>query len=132
VDAPSAAPRPNLAAASRREPKPVDESSIVRGVLARYERAYNSLDASAASEIWPAVDRQALARAFEGLASQRVSLQACDVTVTATAARVSCSGTAMWVPKVGGGARTAARHWNFELRKLGDDWQIERAIAQER
>jgi hypothetical protein len=116
--------------AARAEPKPADDSSVVRGVLARYERAYNSLDAGAASEVWPGVDRSALARAFDGLESQRVSLKACDVTVTGPAARAVCSGTAMWVPKIGGGAKTAARRWNFELRKHGEDWQIERAIAR--
>jgi hypothetical protein len=128
ITSPSAsAPLPMSRSASR----PADESSVVRSVLARYERAYNSLDATAASAVWPAVDRHALARAFEGLSSQRVSLQACAVTVTGVAAHAICSGTAMWVPKVGGGGtRTAARRWNFELRKAGDAWQIQRAITR--
>jgi hypothetical protein len=113
------------------EPKPIDESLVVRSVLNKYERAYSSLDAGAASAVWPGVDRAALARAFEGLASQRVSLKSCDVAVDGAAARAQCSGTATWVPKVGGGgARTAARQWEFELRKRDGDWEIERAIAR--
>jgi hypothetical protein len=116
--------------AAKPEPKPADESAIVRGVLSRYERAYSSLDASAASAVWPGVDRAALAHAFQGLTSQRVSLKSCDVTVNGIAARAQCSGTATWVPKVGGGARTAARTWDFELRKVDGDWTIERAIAR--
>ena len=116
--------------AAKSEPTPIDESSSVRSVLTRFERAYSSLDADAASAVWPGVDRSALARAFHGLASQHVSLHSCDVTVTGAAAYAQCSGTATWVPKVGGGARTAARQWNFELRKREGDWEIERAVAR--
>ena len=116
--------------APKPEPKPVDESSIVLGVLNRYERAYSSLDAEAASSVWPGVDRTALERAFDGLASQRVSLQSCDVTVEGAAAHARCAGTATWVPKVGGGARTAVRRWDFELRKRAGAWEIERAVAR--
>ncbi len=116
--------------APKPEPKPVDESSIVRGVLNRYERAYSSLDAEAASSVWPGVDRTALERAFDGLASQRVSLQSCDVTVEGADAHARCAGTATWVPKVGGGARTAVRRWDFELRKRAGAWEIERAVAR--
>jgi hypothetical protein len=99
-------------------------------VLSKYERAYSSLDASAASAVWPGVDQAALARAFQGLASQRVSLKSCDVTVNGIAARAQCSGTATWVPRVGGGARTAARQWEFDLRKRDGDWEIQRAVAR--
>ena len=116
--------------APKPEPKPVDESSIVRGVLNRYERAYSSLDAEAASSVWPGVNRTALERAFDGLASQRVSLQSCDVTVEGADAHARCAGTATWVPKVGGGARTAVRRWDFELRKRAGAWEIERAVAR--
>jgi hypothetical protein len=101
--------------------------SVVRATLARYETAYSRLDATAASAVWPAVDRRALARAFEGLASQRLSLGACAVTVSGEAAQATCSGTATWQPKVGGGVRTEPRRWSFELRKSGEAWQIERA-----
>jgi SnoaL-like domain len=122
--------KPAATAAPKVESMAIDEASIVRSVLTRYERAYSSLDARAASAVWPGVDRTALERAFDGLASQRVSLQSCDVTVHGAAARALCSGTAMWVPKVGGGTRTAARRWDFELRKRDGDWEIERAVAR--
>ena len=113
------------------EPSPPrDESSVVRAVLERYEHAYSSLDAVAASAVWPGVNKDALSRAFDGLASQRVSLGSCDVAIDGPAARATCSGSATWEPKVGGGVHTAPRRWNFELRKSGDDWQIERAITR--
>lgn len=113
------------------EPSPPrDESSVVRAVLERYEHAYSSLDAVAASAVWPGVNKDALSRAFDGLSSQRVSLGSCDVAIDGPAARATCSGSATWEPKVGGGVHTAPRRWNFELRKSGDDWQIERAITR--
>jgi hypothetical protein len=107
-----------------------DDSLVVREVLARYEGAYSSLDADAASRVWPTVNRTALARAFDGLARQNVSLGNCDVTVSGPAARATCLGTASWTPKVGGGQRTAERRWNFELRKSGEEWLIQRASAR--
>jgi hypothetical protein len=106
-----------------------DESSVVLGVLQQYELAYSSLDAEAAAAVWPSVNRNALARAFNGLASQHVSLGRCDVAVDGPAARATCSGSATWEPKVGGGRRTEPRHWDFELRKTGGGWRIERAVA---
>jgi hypothetical protein len=106
-----------------------DESSVVRSVLRRYESAYSNLDAAEASAVWPAVNRGKLARAFEGLASQRVSLGSCDVTVNGVAARAVCSGSATWEPKVGGGLRTEPRRWSFDLLKSGEAWRIERALA---
>jgi hypothetical protein len=102
----------------------------VRSTLRRYEIAYSSLDAAAASVVWPAVDRGELARAFRGLESQSISLGACDVTVNGPAARAICSGSATWEPKVGGGIRTEDRRWNFDLRKSGESWRIERATAR--
>jgi len=111
-------------------PRVRDESSYIRAVLERYELAYSSLDAAAASAVWPKVNRGALARAFEGLTSQRVSLGSCDVTVNGPAAQAICSGSATWEPKVGGGVHTEARRWSFDLRKNGEAWRIERAVAR--
>lgn len=128
---PAATPavRTTPAPASTEEPLVRDET-VVRAVLRRYETAYSNLDADAASVVWPGVNRGALARAFDGLASQQVSLGSCDVTVTGPAARATCSGSATWQPKVGGGVRTEARRWSFDLRKNGEAWRIERAVAR--
>lgn len=114
---------------NRDTPSVRDESSLVLGVLQRYELAYSSLDAAAAAAVWPRVNRGALARAFDGLASQRVSLGRCDVAVNGPAAHATCSGSATWKPKIGGGQRTEQRQWDFELRKTGNAWRIERAVA---
>jgi hypothetical protein len=108
----------------------VRDETVVLSVLQRYESAYSNLDAAAASAVWPAVDRGALARAFNGLASQRVSLGDCDISVNGPSARATCSGSATWRPKVGGGSHTENRRWNFELRKAGESWKIERAVIR--
>lgn len=112
-------------------PTPPDQSAAVRAALARYEAAYSNLNAAAARAVWPAVDEHALARAFEGLESQRVSLGQCDVTLNGALARATCAGSAAWTPKVGGGGqRTAARRWAFDLKNAGGAWQIIRADAR--
>jgi hypothetical protein len=113
------------------ESKPVPElladTAAIRRTLDRYEAAYSQLDASAAHAVWPTVDQRALARAFDGLAAQRVSLNACDVRVTGATARATCSGDATWTAKVGGGRQTQPRRWSFELRNADGTWQIVRA-----
>jgi hypothetical protein len=129
---------PDVASASeiaRDEPREINaaaprDDARVRSVLARYEVAYSSLDAVAARSVWPGVDGRALARAFEGLESQRVSLGQCDVVVLGSSARANCAGTATWTPKVGGGPRTEPRRWTFELAASGGDWQIVRATVR--
>jgi hypothetical protein len=108
-----------------------DESADVRAVLTRYERAYTQLDSSQARAVWPGVDERALSRAFSSLASQRVSLGRCEVTLNGATARATCAGSATWTPKVGGGgARTEARRWTFELAKSGDGWTIQKAVVR--
>jgi hypothetical protein len=70
------------------------------------------------------VDQRALARAFEGLASQRVALGTCEVGVNGSSARAICVGNATWTPKVGGGRQTKSRTWTFDLRRGDATWQI--------
>jgi hypothetical protein len=102
----------------------------VRSVLARFEAAYSALNASAAQQVWPTVDARALARAFDGLESQRVSLGNCAITVNNAVARAECSGSTTWTPKVGGGSRTERRQWRFELARTGTAWRIVGAEAR--
>ena len=109
------------------------QESVVRSVLSRYASAYSSLDANAAQRVWPGVNREALSRAFDGLASQQISLGDCRIDVAAASARAHCAGSATWAPKVGGGgARTEARDWTFELARAASGWQIVRARVQNR
>jgi hypothetical protein len=106
---------------------------VVRFVLSRYASAYNALDADAAQRVWPRVNRDALRRAFDSLASQQISLGDCRIDVAASSAQARCAGTATWAPKVGGGGtRTEARDWTFELARAASGWQIVSARVQNR
>jgi len=134
IELPVEAPPPAVAVIEPATPAApgvgIDQNSGVREVLARYESAYSRLDAAAARAVWPSVDQRSLARAFDGLASQRVALGRCDLRVNGMVARATCSGSAEWTPKVGTGQRSTPRTWSFELRSLGGDWQIVRADAR--
>jgi hypothetical protein len=109
-------------------PEPVEPR--IRAVLSSYEAGFDALDASAVHRVWPGVDRPALARAFDGLASQSVSLGRCAISVRGEAATAQCTGSATWEPKVGGGSRTEARRWEFALQSAGAEWEIVRAVVR--
>jgi hypothetical protein len=125
-------PLPASPAAAARESAPAGlaDERLVRAALNRYQAAYSDLDAAAAGAVWPSVDRRALARAFDGLADQSVSLGQCDVRVNGAAATAECRGQARWTPKVGGGAQSAARQWRFELSQAGEQWIITQATVR--
>jgi hypothetical protein len=136
---PAAAPTAGLAATVL--PAPVDvkapvveiaQEPLVRAVLNRYAAAYSALDANAAERVWPTVNHGALSRAFDGLATQRVNLGDCRIDVTGSKARARCNGSATWSPKVGSGTHTESREWTFDLVRVGADWQILNARAQNR
>lgn len=129
--APVAAPPAPPVEPVRDAPAPVEsQEPAVRAVLARFEAAYSSLSAGAAQEVWPSVDAAALARAFDDLESQRVSLGNCAVTMAAATAQASCTGSTTWTPRVGGGSRTQTRRWQFELALANGAWRIVRAQAR--
>jgi hypothetical protein len=108
-----------------------DDQSRVADVLRRYARAYGALDANAARDVWPSVDQRALARAFESLRSQELSLQDCEIDVQGATANASCRGQAQYVGKVGSGEpRIEPRTWRFELRREGEAWKIANAEAR--
>jgi hypothetical protein len=108
-----------------------EEQVRVADVLRRYARAYGDLDVSAAREVWPDVDQRALARAFDGLASQPVSFADCQIDVQGATANASCHGQASYIGKVGRGApRTEPRTWRFKLRRDGETWKIANAEAR--
>jgi hypothetical protein len=109
----------------------VDESALVQKALQRYRVAYEELDAQSAQAVWPAVNQAALARAFDGLDSQTLTFDACDIRVSGDAATATCQGSARYVPKVGSREpRVEPRVWNFTLRKNGGEWKIENARAE--
>src|SRR5262249_42326586 len=142
VDAPPAAPSMAAAvvpAAARPPATPpavppptnraaVDDDQLIRSALQRYRSAYDDLDARSAQAVWPAVNRAALARAFDGLASQSLTFDRCDVEGRDVAASVTSQGSTRYMAKIGSHEpRIEPRVWTFTLRKSGADWQIENA-----
>ena len=130
---PSIPPPPAVAPAPAVTPAaavivPIDDESLVQQTLQRYRSAYEGLDAHSARAVWPAVNEAALARAFDGLASQSLTFDACDVSLKGEAAAATCRGTTRYVTKVGSREpRTEPRTWNFTLHKRGSGWAIESA-----
>jgi hypothetical protein len=107
------------------------DAGEIQETLHRYADAYARLDAGAARAVWPTVDQRALARAFEGLESQGLSFEHCDVTVAGGDATAACRGRARYVPKVGSRVPLVeSRQWTFRLRKGDAGWQIMQAEAR--
>jgi hypothetical protein len=126
--APSPSPEPAREADA---PAPAAVAAAgVRATLLRYESAYSRLDVNAAGAVWPALDRKALTRAFDGLASQAVTLGSCEVRIVGESAIADCAGSATWTPKVGGRSHRQARQWQFQLRNVDAGWQIVSATVR--
>jgi len=127
-DADLVASRPSSSMATILRPRDED---LVRGTLQQYRSAYENLDARSAQAVWPRVDGVALQRAFDGLQSQRLTFDDCQVQVRGTIGSAVCHGSARYVPKVGSREpRVEPRVWTFGLRKSGEDWQIDTARAE--
>jgi hypothetical protein len=104
---------------------------LVRQALQRYRSAYEGLDARLAQSVWPAVNEAALQRAFQGLESQNLTFDACDVQFRGAQATAVCRGTTRYVPRVGSREpHVEPRTWNFTLQKAGDAWQIQNARTE--
>jgi len=110
--------------------RPPEDQQLVEEALQRYRRAYGRLNVQSALAVYPTVNRVALARAFEGLESQSLTFDSCDVELRGAAARAICHGSARYVPKIGSRElHTEPLVWSFELRKTEGDWTIESAKA---
>jgi hypothetical protein len=112
-------------------PAAARDEDLVQQVLQRYRLAYDGLSAPSARAVWPGVDEAALQRAFDGLQSQRLTFSECRVEVRGNSGSAVCRGSARYVTKIGSREpRIEPRVWNFRLRKVADDWQIESARAE--
>jgi hypothetical protein len=111
--------------------RPSDER-LVSFVLQQYRQAYESLDVSAAQNVWPTVDARALGAAFRQLSAQRVTFDSCGVSVSGSGSQATarCTGQAEYMPKVGGRRTfTASGEWVFDLQKENAAWRIINANA---
>jgi hypothetical protein len=125
--APSSASPPPPAAPARAAASAIESNTRgIENTLARYRRAFSTLDASAAVKVWPTVNERNLARAFERLQEQDVSFDGCKIDLnTDTRAEATCKGRARYVPRVGSREpRVDLRQWRFSLVKVRDEWLI--------
>ncbi|MBA2356027.1 MAG: hypothetical protein H0V80_15355 [Acidobacteria bacterium] len=115
-----------LAGSAPASPLPPADGPRIHAVLRQYASAYRRLDAAAARAVWPSLDTRALARAFDGLQSQQLVFDRCDVSVSGAKAQAACHGSATYVPRVGDRSpRTDARQWSFQLERVdGEQWRI--------
>jgi hypothetical protein len=128
-------PAATIATAAPVEPAPIrarSDQELVEDALQRYRGAYGRLNAQSAQAVYPTVNRVALARAFDGLESQSLTFDSCDVEVRGILARAICHGMARYVPKIGNRYPHAEPLvWSFELRKSNGDWTIYYAKASQ-
>jgi hypothetical protein len=128
--APTAAvtPTPTPAAAPPAAAAAVIDANTtgIQNALTRYRRAFSSLNANAAREVWPTVNERTLSRAFERLERQDLSFDGCQINVSnSERAEATCNGTASYVPRVGSRTpRVERRQWHFNLVKVRDEWLI--------
>ena len=109
-------------------PTAAREEDRIRSALASFQTAYTQLNAKAARAVWPTVDERALARAFEGLKSQQLVFDWCELIVRVAEASAACRGRSTFVPRVGAQSpRTYAAEWKFHLKKIEEEWRIDSA-----
>jgi hypothetical protein len=100
-------------------------------VLARYEQAYDRLDASAAAAVWPSVDRNGLERAFARLREQDLEFNRCVFGVSSDDATVTCSGELRYVRRFGNTLpRVEAHSWIIQFRHVGSEWRIVSVVGR--
>lgn len=128
LSAPAAEATGPVTAAPRRD---TAERDGISAALEHLQLAYARRDAALAKAVWPTVDERALARAFDGLRSQSVRFDRCQLTVAGSAGEVECRGITTYVPRVGGRyQRTESRQWTFRVQKGDDSWVITSAAAR--
>jgi hypothetical protein len=123
-------PVPAPAAPVAVDAEALDRAAIDR-VLGVYQQSYSALDAEMVSTIWRGLDTRGLQRAFDGLDSQRMSFDHCEVTVDDDKARASCTGVLDYVRKIGQTNPLQKRlSWNFDLQRTDDRWLISKVDAR--
>jgi hypothetical protein len=103
----------------------VSEEELVRQLLDEYTGAFERLDVRATKALYPNVDGKALKRAFEQIASQRLTFEACGITISGSTANARCRGSATFQPRIGTRpVQIASREWTFDLSKQDTSWRI--------
>lgn len=109
----------------------LSEEELVRRLIDEYTGALERLDVGAAQAVFPTVDGKALKKAFGGLSAQRLTLQACGITISGSTANARCRGSASYQPRIGTRAmQLPSREWTFDLSKQDTDWRIVNTLVR--
>jgi hypothetical protein len=109
-----------------------DTSAAIQDVLGRYRTAYAALDVAGVHQVWPAVNRRSLERAFKQVEGQDVSFFSCTIDVEGAGAAAACVGTTNFIPKIGNRSpQSGPSQWNFKLsRRSAGVWLIDDVQAR--
>ena len=103
----------------------VTPAAAIQRTLQGYQSAFSRLDVNAVRQVWPSVDQKALAKAFDQLKSEDLTLENCKVTVTGANAVAACGGKTEYVPKIGSkNARVERHQWRISLQQVADRWVV--------
>lgn len=103
----------------------VTPTAAIQRTLQGYQSAFSRLDVNAVRQVWPSVDQKALAKAFDQLKSEDLTLENCKVTVTGANAVAACGGKTEYVPKIGSKTARVERHqWRISLQQVADRWVV--------
>jgi hypothetical protein len=103
----------------------VSEEALVRQLLDAYTGAFERRDVRATKALYPTVDGKALARAYEQITSQRLTLESCGITISGSTANARCRGSATFQPRIGTRpVQIASREWTFDFSKQDTSWRI--------
>ena len=125
------APGANEATSRRAEgvsPAATEENAVLH-VLDRYRQAYRTMNVTAVAEVWPLVDRRALARGFAAVKSQRLAFERCTVGMEGPNASAYCRGTISAKMVDNATERTEQYQWLFTLRRAAGEWRVEKLVA---
>jgi len=108
-----------------------EQTEIIREVLNRYTRSFETMDLRATKAVYPLVDDRALQKAYRALDGQQVRLSNCGVSIEGPAANARCRGNATYRPKVGSRiVQLTDLEWMFSLARGDAGWQIVNANAR--
>jgi len=103
----------------------VTPATAIERTLQGYQSAFSRRDVNAVRQVWPSVDQKALAKAFDQLRSEDLTLENCKVTVNGANAVAACGGKTEYVPKIGSKSPRVERHqWRISLQQVAERWVV--------
>jgi len=103
----------------------VDSQAAIKQLLSDYQAAYEKLDASAVTRLWPAAPSAELARSFSQYRSYTMEIVGPRISITGDTAVVVCIRKMSVEPKVSKRPSPRLVSTVFRLKRSGGAWTIE-------